>query len=119
MKSTNSLPPEKTNEIDRRTFIKQSVLVGSSILVYGSCDTKPEYPGIEGTVLEQKGLLEGLKQVKGPDYLSGAVWYEGTNPGDGISYSFPAGTLADMKYITADVMMNVSPTVFMSFLFFE
>ncbi|MFC2126046.1 hypothetical protein ACFLU5_14685 [Bacteroidota bacterium] len=104
MKSATFLPPEKSNGIDRRTFIKQSVLVGSSILVYSSCDTKSEYPEIEGTILKQDGLLKGLKQVTGPDYLPKAVWYEGASPGDGISYSFPAGTLADMKFITADML---------------
>ena len=92
--------------MERRTFIKQSVLLGSSILVYNSCYKKPDYPEIKGTVLKQNDLLHGLKEVTGPEYLPQAEWYEGYHPGDGISYSFPAGTLANMNYIAADMLAD-------------
>ncbi len=42
----------------------------------------------------------------GPTPLPGATWYIASNPGDGLSYRFPAGALAEMRYLTADLLLD-------------
>jgi len=92
--------------VKRRKFIKQSVLFGSSLLVYNSCTTKSDDVPVAGTELTFNKLLGGLKQVDGPNYLPDAIWYEGDQPGDGISFSIPKGSLLGQKYITADMLAD-------------
>jgi len=106
MKKSSNLFPAKPNPLTRRLFIKQSVLLGSSILVYSNCSTNTDRLGIEGKTLNKVGLLGGLKQVDGPDLLPSASWYEGVSPGDGIIYNFPIGSLVGEKYITADMLAD-------------
>lgn len=90
----------------RRKFIKQSVLLGSSLLVFNSCRNDPSTPGIKGTMMEQEGLLGDLQRSEGPDYLDNAVWYEGNSIGDGITYRFPEGALSGKQYLTADMLAD-------------
>ena len=105
MKKNHFLHTGDSCNAHRRSFIKQSMLLGSSILIYGGCEQeKEEMPPFAGHVISQAEFLEGLKKVDGPDYLKGASWYEGENPGDGISFSFPAGSLSGQKYITVDML---------------
>jgi hypothetical protein len=97
-------PSEKSRKPGRRTFIKQSVLVGSSILVFSHCSTKTGYPVVKGKILQTGELLGGLKEVDGPSYLPDAQWYEGNEVGDGMSFQFPEGSLANEIYLTADML---------------
>jgi len=90
----------------RRDFLKQSIILGSSILVYGGFAPDAEHPPFKGEVIAFDKILGGLKAVNGPDYLKEAKWYEGTNVGDGISYRFPAGTLAGQRYVTTDMLAD-------------
>ena len=106
MKNSAFLRDEKAAYNSRRTFIKQSILAGSSILVFGHCTGQPENPAVPGTVLQQEGLLGGLTETSGPEYLQGAKWYTGNQVGDGLSFTFPAGSLSDQKYITADMLAD-------------
>jgi len=94
------------NKLNRRTFIKQSLLVGSSIFVYSHCARKSDYPIIKGDILKQDKLLGGLKQFKGPSWLPNAQWYESENVGDGLSYQFPEGSLANKLYIITDMLAD-------------
>ncbi len=41
-----------------------------------------------------------------PSPLEGAVWYTAHAEGDGLEYSFPKGALADMRYLTADMLLD-------------
>lgn len=95
----------------RRNFIRQSVLLGSSILVYGSCIREEETMPFSGEQIPVKGLLGGLRQVKGPDYIKSAQWYEGDRIQDGISFVFPAGMLKDQNYITTDMIADGNHTI--------
>ena len=106
MKKSTFLSSDYSGKLNRRIFIKQSVLVGSSILVYSNCTSESDYPGVKGTILKKDNLLGGLKEVEGPDYLPNAIWYEGASPGDGIAFNFPVGGLAGEKYITADMLAD-------------
>ena len=100
MKKSTFLSSDYSGKLNRRIFIKQSVLVGSSILVYSNCTSESDYPVVKGTILKKDNLLGGLKEVEGPDYLPNAIWYEGESPGDGIAFNIPDGSLASEKYIT-------------------
>lgn len=107
MKKNIFLTQKNSVKLDRRTFIKQSVLVGSSLFVFSHCSTKSEYPVVEGKLLEQRELLlGGLKKVDGPSYLPDAQWYEGNEVGDGLSFQFPQGSLANEMYITSDMLAD-------------
>ncbi len=106
MNKSAFLYSDSNRKLTRRTFIKQSILVGSSILVYSDCTKKPEYPSVTGIILKQAELLGGLKTVEGPSLIPNAQWYEGENVGDGISYQFPVGSLVDELYITADMLAD-------------
>jgi len=59
---------------------------------------------ITGNALAPVKLLGGLKEIEGPDYLDGATWYQGDEVGDGFLFTFPAGTLKNNRYITADML---------------
>jgi hypothetical protein len=50
--------------------------------------------------------MEGLKAIEGENYLENGQWYAGENVKDGFSYQFPAGSLADKKYITMDMLAD-------------
>ena len=94
----------KSIEKTRRTFIKQSLLFGTGIVVF------PILPGCSndhesGMTLEPTKTL-GLKVIEGEAYLNNATWYAGENPKDGFYYEFPAGSLADKKYITMDMLAD-------------
>ncbi len=105
MKKNHFLHKEDSISTHRRNFLKQSMLLGSSILIYGACEQeKEEVPLFAGEEIPPESLLGGLKKVDGPDYLKNALWYEGENTGDGISFSFPVGSLIGQKYITADML---------------
>jgi len=92
--------------MDRRAFIKQSTLFGTSILIFSHCSTKTEYPVVKGTSLGEGELLGGLREVDGPSYLPDAQWYEGDEVGDGLSFRFPEGSLAHEMYVTADMLAD-------------
>ncbi len=51
-------------------------------------------------------LLGTLRQEKGDDLLSGAVWYAGGQVRDGVEYRFPAGALEGMNYLSADMLLT-------------
>ena len=94
------------DSINRRSFIKQSALLSSSIVVYGACNGNMGKPIVAGKVLSPDGLLGGLKEIEGPDYLPNATWYEGNSVGDGFMFTFPKGTLAGDRLITTDMLTD-------------
>lgn len=47
-----------------------------------------------------------IETQAGPTPIPEAAWYQGNNPGDGLLYTFPAGTLAEMNYLTADLLLD-------------
>jgi hypothetical protein len=106
MKNAEFPQPEKSGSLNRRTFIKQSILAGSSILVFSHCAGEQEETVVPGTVIPQAGILGGLKETEGPRYLPEAKWYEGNAAGDGLSFTFPTGSLANERYITTDMLAD-------------
>lgn len=97
---------QKTMETkkERRTFIKQSVMASAGMVVIPSmlqCSSKKA----SGLVLEPS-KIDGLKIVDGEDYLDNSTWYAGENVNDGFHYQFPAGSLADKKFITTDMLAD-------------
>lgn len=93
----------ETNK-DRRTFIKQSLMVGTGVVIIPSlvhCSNQRP----SGLVLEPSEI-DGLKIVEGENYLNNATWYAGENINDGFHYQFPVGSLADKKYITTDMLAD-------------
>ncbi len=101
--STSSTQPGNNS---RRDFIRKSLLMGSSILVLGSCGDQRHEPSLKGEKIPIKHLLGGLKTTDGPDHLPGAQWYLGENINDGLSYHFPAGALLNKQYLTADLLAD-------------
>jgi len=51
-------------------------------------------------------LINGAKQENEPAPIPDAIWYTGSEPGDGTEYRFPAGSLADAAYLTADFLVD-------------
>ena len=88
----------------RRAFIKQSALIGAGVVIFPNitgCTQEPE----QGTVLTP-AEIKGLQVVDGESHLKNATWYEGKNKYDGFEYRFSPGTLADIKYLAADMLAD-------------
>jgi len=88
----------------RRTFIKQSIMFGSGLIVLPSfikCSTEQS----SGMVLEPNKII-GLKSFDGESLLDNATWYSGEHVNDGFHYHFPMGSLADKKFITTDMLAD-------------
>ncbi len=47
-----------------------------------------------------------LREEDGTPPLAGARWFSADKTGDGMSYAFPAGTLARAKFLTADMLLE-------------
>lgn len=102
MKNSPSKQPSLNQP--RRTFLKQSVLLGTGIVFFptlSGCSLEPE----SGMVLEPTKIM-GLKAFEGEALIENAQWYAGENAQDGFYYEFPAGSLADIKYITTDMLAD-------------
>jgi len=56
--------------------------------------------------IQSSGLLGGALRQDDPAPLAGAHWYTAALPGDGLSYMFPPGSLAEMQYLSADVLLD-------------
>ena len=56
--------------------------------------------------LKPEGVLRGLQceEVEAP--VAGAAWYVADAAGDGLSWRFEAGTLADAAFLTADLLLD-------------
>lgn len=93
----------------RRSFLKQSLLLSTGILFPLSL--------IDYTLASKSGMvlrptkIKGLKLVDGEPLIEQAQWYTGQDVLDGFYYEFPTGSLADMKYITTDMLANGSSLI--------
>lgn len=61
---------------------------------------------VSGESLPLKGMTGTLRKEDGAAPLPGAVWYAAETPGDSLVYAFPPGTLAKMKYVAADMLID-------------
>ena len=57
-------------------------------------------------ILDVVDRLGSLAEDPGPTPLPGAVRYIAPAAGDGLAYRFPAGALAQARYVTADVLLE-------------
>ncbi len=51
-------------------------------------------------------FLGGLRELPDPPPLPEATWYEAEEVGDGLEFTFPPGTLAGKRYLTADLLLD-------------
>ncbi|HBY60567.1 MAG TPA: hypothetical protein DEH78_12150 [Solibacterales bacterium] len=51
-------------------------------------------------------LLGALRKETGDAPVPGATWFTAENEGDGLSYTFPAGTLAKAKFLSSDMLLD-------------
>jgi len=51
-------------------------------------------------------LLGALESEDATAPLPDAAWYTAPSPGDGLAYTFPAGALAEARYLTADTLLD-------------
>jgi len=104
MKRRNNLSSGFSAKKDRRTFIKEGALLGTGIAMLPTlvqCSYTPD----SQMILEPTKII-GLKSFNGEAYLENAKWYTGDHVNDGFQYQFPTGSLADKKYITADMLAD-------------
>lgn len=56
--------------------------------------------------LVPKGVLGSLQSSEESTPIDGAMWYIAPSEGDGLEYTFPKGALANMRYLTADLLLD-------------
>jgi hypothetical protein len=56
--------------------------------------------------MEPMELVGGLKKEEGPAPIPGATWYVAEATMAGLRYEFPAGALAQARYLTADMLLD-------------
>jgi hypothetical protein len=88
-------------QISRRRFVQLSFLSGAGLMFYHCGPQK-----IRGMVFIPEKFTGNLKQEKGTAPLKNAIWYTGTETGDGILYRFPRGTLTIAGTLTADMLLD-------------
>lgn len=87
--------------INRRHFLQSTLIASTGIVLY-NCQA----PSPKGLVLKPDGTLKGLVAETGTPPIKNATWYSGTQVGDGLTYSFPKGALANYAYLTADMLLD-------------
>lgn len=60
----------------------------------------------EQICLQPEGVIGRLRVGKSPAPLEGAVWYTAVKEGDGLEYRLPKGALAQMQFLTADLLLD-------------
>jgi hypothetical protein len=56
--------------------------------------------------LEPAELIGGLRKERGPTPIRGASWYVADAAAAGLRFEFPAGALAQARYLTADMLLD-------------
>jgi hypothetical protein len=60
-----------------------------------------------GEPLRQPALTGGLQKLSNePSPLEGGAWYEASEPGAAVEWRFPAGSLAGMRMLSADFLLD-------------
>lgn len=85
----------------RREFMQTTAATAAGLVLYNCQPSKPK-----GLELAPDSLLNTLEQHSGKTQISSAKWYFGKQIGDGLSYSFPQGALAEYAYLTADMLLD-------------
>jgi hypothetical protein len=94
---------EKTG-LDRRSFLSTAAAAGAAISI--SALPAGAAPALSGDKLAAGKLLGGLRRENGTTPIPGAEWHVATKRGDGISYTFPAGTLSSIRYVAGDFLLD-------------
>lgn len=84
--------------LDRRTFLQTASLA----LVPIAAGAAP----LPGRVLTSSGFIGGASKQGGETPVEGAAWYLAQAEGDGLSWQFPAGALAKVRYLAADMLLD-------------
>ncbi len=87
--------------INRRHFMQTTAASAAGLVFYNCQSAKPN-----GFELVPDALLPNLQQQTGATPIPRATWYYGEEIGDGLSYSFPQGALADYAFLTADMLLD-------------
>ena len=61
--------------------------------------------------LDAAELIGKIKKDAGKAPIDGATWYTAESEGDGIACRFPAGALAQAKYITGDMLLDGTSSI--------
>jgi hypothetical protein len=78
----------------RRHFLAAGAAsVGAAIAAETQSPFSPQFTG-------------GLRTEDAGTPIEGATWYVADKPGAALTYQFPAGTLAEAKYLTADFLLD-------------
>jgi len=87
--------------LNRRDLLRAAAASASVILL-------PDASGSElpGQVLEIASTTGTLSTEAGKTPIDGASWYVAQAEGDGLVYRFPAGTLAKVKHLAADFLLD-------------
>ncbi len=56
--------------------------------------------------LAPESLLGGAKRESAHAIIEGGTWYTAQEVGDGLVYRFPAGAMAEARYLTADMFVD-------------
>ncbi len=87
--------------MNRRTFLQSTTLVGSVLMVPVSVAA-----ALPGRAIETAGTVGKLGTQGGDTPIEGASWYIAEAEGDGLTYRFAPGTLAGMRYLAADMLLD-------------
>ena len=92
------------HDCTRRTFLRSATtgLAGVLALDFGP----PAGAAMRALPLrlEPSALTGGCARVDGPAVIPGAVWYEAQGENDGLAFRFAPGALADMRFLTGDIV---------------
>jgi hypothetical protein len=80
----------------RRTFLEVTGLGGAAAVA--------ALPA--GTSLPAPAIVGGLQRESGAAPIAGAIWYTAAARGDGLEWSFPAGTLQNAAWLSCDMLLD-------------
>ena len=83
---------------------RRDFLLAGSVVALGAC-ARPG-PPVSGRRLSPSENLGGIRTEDGAAPIEGATWYVAGKTGDGVRYTFPAGALAQVRYLTADFLLD-------------
>jgi len=99
-KATEALP-------SRRDFLKDNVGYTGGLILYSAVPSFGNWglSSLQGQVLSPR-MIGDLKVDDTPAPIDGSRWYIAEEVGDGLSYSIENGSLAESRYLIADLLLD-------------